>query len=199
MNKYNLEVSKKEGNPGKYVPVGTVTIYYPLLSDFGFDVAPKAPVIVDGKPVNQGLPVYSDDKLQFLFDSVFAAAKADARNKLVSGTVNLKDGASIATTLEELVAVAERDGSALIANRNMLTAFKAYLATTGKATATQAAILSLANKTSLKLQPAEKKEKFQAYLVNFASTLTAEQAGEFARSLQGLDEACSAVDALDDM
>lgn len=198
MNPYTLEVSKKVD--GKYQPVGEVTINYPLLSDLGFDVQPKPVELVDGKPVNQGLPQYESDLHQYAFNAIFSAVKADARNKLVSGTANLKDGASIAETVEELIAVAERDGAALKAIRNMLNSFKAWLPSTGKATKTQEAILALAtNRKSLALQPAEKKARFLEYIVKFADTLTPEQAQEFGRGLQGLEAACSAVDALDDM
>lgn len=200
MNKYNLEVSKKEN--GKYVSVGNVDIFYPLLSDLGFSVEPKAvEVDKEGKPVNQGLPVYADDKHQYAFDAIFAAVKADARNKLVTGTATLKDGATIASTVEELMAVAERDGAALKAVRDMLVGFKTYLEQhSGKNSTTQAAILSLAtNKKSLVLQPSEKKAKFQVYLDGFATSLTDEQAVSWERPLKALGEACSAVDGLEDM
>lgn len=199
MQQYQLDVSKKID--GKYQPVGDIVIHYPLLSDLGFDIQPKAVVLDDKQqPVNQGLPEYEDDKHQYCFDSVFSAVKADARNKLVSGTANLKDGASIAETVEELIAVAERDGAALKAMRSMLNAFKSWLPSTGKATKTCEAILALAsNRKSLALQPADKKSKFLNYVTTFAGTLTPEQITEFARSLQGLEVACEAVDALDDM
>lgn len=200
MNKYNLEVSKKDN--GKYVPVGNIDIYYPLLSDLGFAVEPKAVELdKDGKEINQGLPVYADDKHQFAFDAVFAAVKADARNKLVTGTATLKDGASIAETMEDLLAVAERDGAALKALREMLNAFKEWLAkNSGKSTAVQTAILSLAsNKKGLVLQPAEKKAKFQGYLDSFAASLTPEQITAWERPIAALGEAATSADPLDDM
>ena len=199
MQKYNLEVSKKEN--GKYVSVGTVALFIPTLLDFGIRVEPK-PVVLDDKglPVNQGLPVYEDAKIQYVFDAVFAAVKADARNKLETGTANLKEGAVIASTVDELIAVAERDGAAMLAFRAMLTAFKEFLTHSGKTAATQAAILTLAsNKASLKLQPSEMKSRFLVHLTNFAASLTVEQVSQFAKSLGNLEEACSAADALDDM
>ena len=199
MQKYLLDVSKKVD--GKYEPVGEIEINYPLLADLGFDVTPK-PVQLDDKgiAINKGLPDYADEKHQFVFDSVFASVKADARNKLVSGTATLKEGATIPETVEELIAVTERDGAALKAMRACLGAFKAWLPSTGKATKTCEAILALAsNRKSLALQPAEKKQKFLVYVEQFAGTLIGEQISEFARTLQGLEVACQAVDALDDM
>ncbi len=199
MNPYTLEVSKKVD--GQYQPVGEIEIFYPTLADLGFDIQPKATELdKDNKPVNQGLPQYESDLHQYAFNAVFSAVKADARNKLVSKTATLKDGASIATTVEELIAVAERDGAALKAIRNMLNAFKAWLPSTGKATKTQEAILALAsNRKSLALQPAEKKSRFLGYLTEFAKTISPEQATEFAKGLQGLETATTAVDDLDDM
>lgn len=199
MQKYNLEVSKKEN--GKYVKVGDVVLFIPTLADFGIEVEPKAVVLdKDGQPVNQGLPVYEDAKIQYVFDAVFAAVKADARNKLETGTATLKEGATIASTVEELITVAERDGAAMLAFRAMLAAFKEFLTHSGKTAATQAAILTLAsNKASLKLQPADMKARFLVHLTSFATSLTADQAGHFAKSLGNLEEACSAADALDDM
>jgi len=193
MNKFTMEVNTKEN--GKYKKVGDVTIFYPLLSEFGFAVEPKK------FDEETGLPEYESESVQFLFDSVFNSAKADARNKLVGGTATLKDGASIAESLEDLIAVAARDGAAIKAFREMLNAFKEYLASdSGKASNVQAAILALAsNKKTLALQPAGIKTKFQAYLVDFAGKLSTEQASTFERSLSGLNNACQEVDLLDQM
>jgi hypothetical protein len=164
MNNFKMEVSKKATVAGKpqYVKQGKVTIYYPLLADFGIAAEVKE---ID----EEGFPVYSDAKLQYVFDAILAAVKAQARNKLVSGTA-------------------------------MLAAFKAWLATTGKKEAVQAAVYSLAaNHTGLSLQSEEKKGKFQVYLTDFTASLTEEQANRFERPLLKLEEACTSGDPLDDM
>jgi hypothetical protein len=196
MNNFKMEVSKKATVAGKpqYVKQGKVTIYYPLLADFGIAAEVKE---ID----EEGFPVYSDAKLQYVFDAILAAVKAQARNKLVSGTATLKDGQKIAETLEELLEsnTANR-GDALVAVREMLAAFKAWLATTGKKEAVQAAVYSLAaNHTGLSLQSEEKKGKFQVYLTDFTASLTEEQANRFERPLLKLEEACTSGDPLDDM
>lgn len=199
MQQFTLEVNKKVD--GKYEPVGSVAIHYPLLSELGFDVQPnQVETGEDGKPVNQGLPIYADERHQYAFDSVFSAVKADARNKLVGGTADLKDGASIAETLEELLTVTARSGEALKAIRNCINSFKTWLPSTGKSSNVQAAILALAaSHKGLALQSADKKQRFLGYLSKFAETLTPEQATEYSRHLQKLEEACNSVDALDDM
>ena len=102
-----IEVSKKEGS--KRVPVGSVEVRIPTLSDFGI--------------------VYSEGDLVGLWvdKAIRAAALADARNKLVSGTATLKAGAKIAQTLEELAAPAENSGEALKQISELKKAFAAYL------------------------------------------------------------------------
>ena len=199
---YNLTVSKKNDATGKYEALGQVTIYIPTLSDLGFTVEPlPTKVDTEGNPVDQGLPEYADEKAQYVFDAICAAVKADARNKLVSGSTELRDGAKIAETLEELLAVAERDGAALKALRAMLNDFKVWLAAhSGKTENVQAAILSLAaNRKALALQPHDKKTKFETYVTSFAASLAPEKAVEYTRPLTALVDACQSADALDDM
>lgn len=194
MNKYTMIVSKKEDVNGKneYVKKGEVEVFYPLLSELGFDVAPE-------KNDDDGFPVYKDEKAQYVFDAVLAAVKSAARNKLVTGTATLKPGLSIASTIEELMEGGNK-GDALAATREFLAAFKAFLPSTKKSEKVQAAVYDLAkNKAGLSLQPDDKKAKFLVYITDFTATLNAEQATRFERALTTLEEACTAGDALDDM
>ena len=191
MQSYKMEVSKKEN--GAYVKQGDIEIFYPLLSELGIDIAPT-------KNDEEGFPIYSDEKVQYVFDAVLAAVKAQARNRLVSGTATLKPGLSIASTVEELLESGGNKGDALAAVREFLAAFKAWLPKTGKSEKVQAAVYELArNKASVALQSDDKKAKFAVYLSGFAETLTAEQVARFSRPLLALNEACEAGDALDDM
>lgn len=198
MKSFKMEVSKKEDVAGKpqYVKQGEVEIFYPTLEDFGIAAA-----FAEKPEDDEGFPCYKDAKMQYAFDAILAAVKAQARNKLVSGTATLKDGQKIATTLDELLEsnTANR-GDALAAVREMLAAFKVWLATTGKKEAVQAAVYSLAaNRTGLALQSADKKAKFMVYLSDFAGKLTAAQADRFAKPLMALEEAATGGDPLDDM
>ena len=191
MQNYTMEVSKKEN--GAYAKVGEITVYYPLLSELGLDVDPA-------KNDEDGFPIYSDDKVQYVFDAVLAAVKAQARNRLVSGTATLKPGLTIASTVEELLESGGNKGDALAAVREFLAAFKAWLPKTGKSEKVQSAVYELArNKASVALQSDDKKAKFAVYLSGFAETLNAEQVARFSRPLLALNEACEAGDALDDM
>lgn len=196
MQSFKMVVSKKEEVAGKpqYVKQGEVEIFYPLLSDFGIGAEVK-------ETDEEGFPVYADAKMQYAFDAVLAAVKAQARNKLVSGTATLKDGQSIASTLDALLETNTANrGDALAAVREMLAAFKLFLSKTGKKEVVQTAVYSLAaNKPGLSLQSAEKKGKFLVYLADFAGTLSAEQADRFAKPLAALEEAATTGDPLDDM
>ena len=191
MNAYKMEVSKKEN--GAYVKQGEIQIFYPLLAELGLAVEPS-------KNDGEGFPIYSDEKVQYVFDAVLAAVKAQARNRLVSGTATLKPGLTIASTVEELLESGGNKGDALAAVREFLAAFKAWLPKTGKSEKVQAAVYELArNKASVALQSDDKKAKFAVYLASFAETLNAEQVARFSRPILALSESCEAGDALDDM
>lgn len=191
MQVYNLEVSKKVN--GQYEKVGDVSVHYPLLTELGFDVEPT------GKD-DDGLPTYSDEKAQYVFDAVFAAVKAAARNKLVSGTASLKDGNKIAETVAELLTTGERNGAALQNLRDLLNIFKEWLPSTGKDSKTQAALYDLvSNRKALGLASDVVKGKVAGYIAQFAESLEAEQAAKYERILVALNDACESVNALDDL
>ena len=197
MNSYTMDVSKKEvdaNGTGSYVKQGEVTVYYPLLNELGLGVEPE-------KTDNEGFPVYKDEKVQYVFDAVLSAVKAQARNKLVSGTTNFKPGLSIASTVEELLeSGSSTKGDALAAVREFLAAFKAWLPSTKKSEKVQAAVYELArNKGSVALQSDEKKKKFSVYLADFAEQLDEVQGARFTRPLLALNESCEAGNGLDDM
>lgn len=190
MNVFDMIVSKKVD--GAYQAVGKIKVFYPLLSEMGIAVEPE-------KTDEEGFPIYTDPKVQFIFDSSLAAVKAMARNRLVSGTATLKAGLAIADTVEALLeSNSGNRGEALAARRDMLAAFKSFLATTGKSDAVQKFVLSLAtNKEALAVVPQEKKDKFAVYLSDFAQTLTDENAARFANILLSLSEACEATDDME--
>jgi len=213
MKSFKLEVSKKveKNGKGEYEKQGEVEIFYPLLSELGFNAELETAKDKDGKVIltsdgknaekydEDGFPVYKDEKAQYVFDAVLSAVKAQARNKLVSQTATLKPGLTIATTIEELLESGNK-GDALAANREFLAAFKAWLPNSKKSEKVQAAVLDLArNRAGLSLQPDDKKQKFLVYIKDFAITLTEAQGARFQRSLEALEEACTAGDALDDM
>lgn len=212
MNQFSMKVSTKEND--KYKLLGYVTVYYPLLSELGFDVEPSKAAVEytldsDGKPVckdktdepNQALPEYSDKRVQWAFDAVFAAVKADARNKLQTKSIELKPDATIADTVEELIATAERSGAALVLRNAMLVCFKEWLKTTDKSSAVQQGVYGLAaSTTNLANQPQSKKEKFlEVYWTEFAATLDTDQLEAWERPMKAVEDAANSKSALDEM
>jgi len=194
-NSFEMVVSEKEG--GKYVPRGKVAVFYPTLADLNVINATVKETSEDG------FPIYSDDLHQWMFDSCLASTKAAARNKLevVSGVVRLKDGLAIAETTEQLLeSGGGNNGAALQAIRDFLAAAKAWLATTGKSSGVQAAVLAFWTRvdTIALIEDRAKKEKIQQYLALFVETITVEQATAWQRRIEAIDAMCSSADnALD--
>lgn len=117
-----IEVNKKVDN--KYSKVGDVTIHVPTLACFNIQ-AEQAKDKEGALLVDDGLPVYTTDEANWLQGAILAQVKAQARNKLVSGSAELKPGAKIATNFAELTAEGDRagNGAALQAIRELKTLF----------------------------------------------------------------------------
>lgn len=198
-----IEVNKKEVIAGKpqYKLVGKQVIFVPLLQSFGIATEQakddKGVALID----DDGLPVYTDDKLNWLQSSIVAAVKAMARNRLKPGTADLKDGLKIAETFEELLAAADRSnsGAALVAIRELKAKFAEWVAKLGKSAAAQQTLKTLFNsKESLALQSEANRTKMQQYIADFAATLDEATLTKSEKFLQGLLDACEAnVDAED--
>jgi hypothetical protein len=196
-----MSVSKKVAKLGKvdefeYEEVGKIRLPLPLLSDFGI----VAPMKKDEKDPTKdfigedGLPSYADEKMDWLFGAAVAMAKAQARNKLISGTAELKDGKKIAATMEELIAEGERVGNkeALMLRHEIRKSFAAFVGTLGKTAQTQAVLVGLfSNKEALALQDDVNKGKFKAYLGQYAETLEEKDLERYSKFLTTVDEACA--------
>lgn len=203
MRNYAMKISKKEG--GIYVEVGTVTVFYPLLEELGINVKPSKFVSIDkdGKEIDSteangaAFPVYESESIQYVFDSVFAAVKATARNRLVSGTAELKPDNKIAETVEELLAAGERSGEALKQRREYFTNFKAWLATLGKSAGyVQGMYDIVSNVKNIPYQSEARKAAVSALVVQHAASLDAESQAKWERVMTQIDEACSSADPL---
>lgn len=193
MFEITMDVAKKAN--GKHEKIGDVKIYVPSLDELGLTGAKQAED-KEGKPVvEDGLPVYVDDRHNWVLGTVYAAVKAQARNRLVPGSVDLRDGATIADTVEALIAEGERgagSAAALAIVRELKTKFAAYVAGLGKSQAAQAILLSLfGSKVALATQSQVNKEKFAGYLADFADKgLDADLLEKGARYIQSLLDIC---------
>jgi len=154
-----IEVSKKVGN--KREKVGTVEVPVPTLADIGLED--------DGSNV-----------AKWVAKALRASALTDARNKLVSGTAELKAGAKIAATLDELAAPAENSGAALKEIGELKRQFAEYLQGLGLSAKAQQVLGGIfGSPKTAALQPpeimAKVAERIEGYLESRSEDLTPSQ------------------------
>ena len=209
MRQFTMQVTKLETAAGetkaRAVPVGSVVVYYPLLSEMGLPIDPSSYVTYDkdGKEVAStaedaaAFPVYASDAVQMVFDSLLAQVKATARNRLQTGTATLKDGARINSTVEEMLEETPRNGEALKERREYFASFKTFLGTLGKSAAyVQGMADIVSNVKGLPYQSEGRKTAVKGLIAQHAATLNAEQVAKWAKVMTQIDENCSGADPL---
>lgn len=152
---------------GKREEIGVIDLYAPDLKEFGLAYEPKE---TDEKT---GELVYEDLTASFLYSAILAATKANARNKLKNGTVELRPGASLPTTLVELVTPSEGNrGQSLVERRTLIGMFKEWAAALEKPQALKDALVILFDKPeNLALQDADKRTKIKPYFEDFGNAV----------------------------
>ena len=195
-----VDVSKKSvaanGTGNEYVKIGEMSIPIPALEAFGITAARRARTADDGE--EDGMPLYADENLQWLFDSAVKSCKADARNKLIPQTAELKDGVHIANSFADLIADGRVGGEHLKIRNEAIKAFSAWFVTLAKSVAATAMATKLFAKTdALSLQPSDIKEKMKGYLSQFAESLEPTDAERYGKTLLSVEEACTAQLASD--
>lgn len=172
-----IEVSKKVGK--KRETVGKIKVPVPTLADIGL----------------------KDDEsnvAKFVARALRAAALTDARNKLVSGTVDLKPGAAIATTLDELAAPAENSGAALKEIGTLKREFAEYLAKLGLSDKAQHVLSGIfGSPKTAALQPPAIMEKVTARIETFLEDRGAELTATQERYITSLIEQDDSGEELD--
>lgn len=199
----SMEVTKSVTVSGKTTreKVGAVDIYVPLVSEL-IPTAVQA-LDTDKKPLlnDDGLPVYTDDNLNWLQDAIYASIKANARNKLVKSTADLKQGASIPTDWASLTAESVGGGAVhLVAIREVKALFAKWFASLGKSQKAQEIAISLFNSVdALTHSDAVVKGKIAEYVGEFVDTLPDEETAKYSRYLDKVADAATseAVEADD--
>lgn len=183
-NTVKLPISKTVNS--KREQIGEVEVYCPTLTEIGITAEPN------GKD-EDGALTYESNLHSFVYNAVLAAVKTAARNKFQPGTDQLRVGAKIAETLEELVAPSvSNKGAALVERRALLDSFKQWVATTGRNEAVQKMLVMVLDKTdNLLLQDADKRDKIKGYFVDFgnatAERLTDWQAAYLSAAIETCD------------
>lgn len=210
--KFAIEVSKtvKKGDKNVREKVGEVFAFSPLMDEIrkhsaaaeqaaATDKDGKIILDKDGKIVpavdDKGLPVYNSEEANWLFSAVVSAVMMQARNKLVSGTADLKDGATIAEDWAGLVAEGgSGNGAALAALRDCQAAFNGYVATLGKSEATaKMLIVYFKSREALDVQSPSTKAKMAEYVETFGASLSEADMERFEKPIARVLETCANV------
>lgn len=186
----NMPVSKKVN--GAFQEVGKVDIHVPLLSDAAKFIMSEQKKDEKGALVEEdGLPVYESDEANWLQGAILAMVKAQARNKLKSGTAELKDNNKIATNWEELCAEGVRDGAGLAIAREAKASFAEWIAKQGLSENAANTLNTLfGNRAALQLQADGVKEKVKARIMAWGESLDEATAEKFTRPITAVLEAC---------
>jgi hypothetical protein len=192
MQVYKMEVSKTETVAGKssYVKVGDVDVYYPTLEECaGFVQDAKIEKVGE-----DGVAEYASAEANWIMTAILSYAKANARNKLVSKSTELKDGLTIPSTWAEFTAETGRSGEALAIMREAKADFAEWISKQGKSEAVTKTLTTLFNnRAALELQSPANKSKMQAYVEAFAEQLSEERLSRLQKPIENVLEACQAV------
>lgn len=193
-----MEINQKVD--GKFKKLAEHNIFVPVMKDVAAFVAGAEVKMEEGKEViEDGIPVYTTDQANWVQAAILAYVKADARNKMIPKTGQLKEGKKIAETWEELTAEGIRDGAGLALAREFKEAFKEWVATQGLSDAAATTLVTLVgNKAALTLQQGTTKEKVKARLESFAEALDEEKMQKFMKPMENVMAACdSTVNEMD--
>lgn len=187
-----LVISKTENK--KRVEVGKLNIFVPLLAH-ALPIIATATIKKDDKGndmIEDGIPVYESDEANWIQDAFIASLKAQVRNKLVPNTATLREGQSIPTNWQELVAEGSGRGAgaALKLLAEFRKAFSDWVAKQGLAEAAANTLIALVSAPkNLSLQPDVVKDKVSARVAAFAESLSEEDTEKFMRPLDAISEA----------
>lgn len=197
------DVSKKVPGQKKQEKIGEMVYYVPTLEDAGLSGMERQKDDEGKDLINDetGLPAYKAKEHNWVQNAIHAAVKAQARNKLVSQTANLKEGAKIATDWDELTAEAPGGGGgeALKAMHEVKDLFKKHVQSLGKSQKAQDTLNTLfSNPASLALQSEENRGKMEAYVTEFAATLDEAKLARYSKYLEKISAACSTEEEAED-
>ena len=168
MSMIKMSVSKTVN--GKREEVGKQELYAPTLAEIMAAIQNPEAAKQDEET---GELVYEGRVEQFVYGALVAQVKANARNKFVPGTTDLRPNATLPTTLEELVApTVSNKGQALAERRALIEMFKEYTSGLSKPDAIKAALIMLFDKPdNLVLQDADKRAKIKPYFEEFGNSV----------------------------
>jgi hypothetical protein len=168
------------------VKVGECTISYPVLEDFGIDAEHDSNAEAERK-AGDVIPIYSDVRMQWLFDSVIARVQAIARSKFLKG--KLRDGTEVPVDFNTLLEKGERGGEFLKIKAEAKASFTKYLEAAGKSAQVQAVFVSLfINPESLVTCETKFADALMSHLGKWIPTLADTDASRFVKIISKVQE-----------
>lgn len=186
-----MEVGTKQEQPdGKIKTVKTGEVNLPVfdLSEFGIAVEPTG-------TDEGGYSTYADEKLQFVYDSIAAATRADARNKLKADAT----GATISQTVEALISEGIRvgGGAYMKLNKAFCDSFAAFLkAKSNKSAQVQAvfnSLVSIRSRASIVLASSKVRAGLEHQLEAYIEQASQDEVAQFEGILTSLVESCAGI------
>lgn len=209
---FTMELSKTIELPNgknKQEKIAEVQVPYPTLGDFGIqaeqavwrpeDLKDDPKRVVGAPAFSNGVPVYKDDRADWLQQAIVKAVAASSRNKFKDG--ELKPGLSLAEDFETLTAPTSRTGEALAIRREAKQSFEAFLGARGKKQVTVQQLSTLFYNSASTLGSAGTKyvNALAQYSADWIDSLTEEQKSRFSPKIAELQESINAASARDEL
>jgi len=167
--------------------VGEAKIPCPILSDFGINA--EISKDKEGNPAYEnGLPLYSDPRMDFLQSAIKLQISVRSRNRFEGG--KLKAGMSLAEDFESLFEQSGRTGEALALRREARASFESFLQKLGKKAGTVQVLSDLFFNSAKSLITAENAyvEGLSIQVGRWLETLSEAEKARFAPKIAELEE-----------
>lgn len=167
--------------------VGKATIPCPILADFGV-TAEQSKDKEGNLAFENGMPLYSDPRMDFLQSAVINMVALRNRNKFEKG--KLRDGAELASDFDTLFEQSGGAGDALALRREARTSFELYLQQKGKKAAIVTLLSDIFQNSAKVLNGAADKvvQALSAHVEGWIDTLSEEQQARFMPKIKELQE-----------
>lgn len=201
-----MEVSQTievKGGKNYRKKIGDVLVPVPTMAALGITDAALAMNEETKQPEKDdyGLPVYVNPEHDITQSALRGAFFVVARNRLVSGTVQIQDGKKFPASWAEAAESAERSGEHLKALAEAAVSFAAYIQSLGKNEVAVARWKKFfRDSDAMGSQADAMKQKGKEYLAEFVKTLEPSQYERYGKAIINFDSACDTEEVkLEDM
>ena len=175
----------EKGGKKERQEIGKVEYLVPMLDEFG--------LTGETKTDENGEVTYTDQKQEWLWGAVKAAARSLLVSRLEPRSVKFREGYSAWTDFNSMVATSGNRGAALVLRREFIASFTAFIAKLGKSEKWSNAMVAFAsNAKALAGTTASNKEVFAKNLNKFFDQLTEADQEKFANIIAELAKVSSA-------